>query len=55
MADICTKTSVPACFADLGDGLRAEVVNRVETLRARLMQYANQIDRRLRIPQRMGD
>jgi hypothetical protein len=31
------------------------VVNRVETLRARRMQYANQIDGRLRIAQRMGD
>ena len=42
-------------FRRLGDGLRAEVVNRVKTLRARLMQNANQIDRHLRIPQRMGD
>ena len=54
MADIWTKTSAPACLATLAT-VRAEVVNRVETLRARLIQYANQIDGRLRIPQRIGD
>jgi hypothetical protein len=42
-------------FRGFGYGLCAKVVNFVETLRALLLQYADEVNGGLGIPQRMGD